>query len=203
MRKGTVTVLRRPSIDGANLVLKCPDWNTVEAKYGKENVLGVFCRTLIGDRNDRIMKPMPEEDVDNRTEHDNTSDELMTDDESGEANHDGEKEQLKNKSDDQSSIADARLFSPMDILGMKAEEYRLRLIVSHGRRLAILDSGHIGIVQAHARLGDEVIVALGCTMPLVVRRDGETDYGCVGESYVYGVMDGEMMDGERESLTMR
>jgi hypothetical protein len=40
-----------------NMVLDSPIWDRIAKTYGAENVLDAFCRTLVGDRNDRVMKP--------------------------------------------------------------------------------------------------------------------------------------------------
>jgi hypothetical protein len=79
------------------------------------------------------------------------------------------------------------------MLSMTLDGFRAAVQVSWGKRFAILDSGHIGIVPQHAAVGDELVVLLGCTMPLVLRRVGESNHALIGESYVHGVMDGEAM----------
>jgi hypothetical protein len=87
------------------------------------------------------------------------------------------------------------LFSPPDMLSMTLDGFRSCIQISWGKRLAILESGHIGIVPQHAAMGDIVAVVLGCTMPLVLRPIDVTRAAFVGESYFHGIMDGEMMEG--------
>ena len=43
--------------------------------------------------------------------------------------------------------------------------------------------------------GDLICVFLGGPVPWVIRQDGE-EYVLIGECYVYGLMDGEVMDTE-------
>lgn len=48
-----------------NLMLQCQDWDSIAARYGAEEVLEAFCRTLIGDRNGRMVRP----DAGNYSDH--------------------------------------------------------------------------------------------------------------------------------------
>lgn len=59
----------------------------------------------------------------------------------------------------------------------------------------ITDTGSVGLAPATAKKGDFVTVLLGAPVPYVLRpreggREGN-EYTLIGESYVYGVMDGE------------
>lgn len=40
-----------------NMILDSPIWDSIAGRYGKEDVIDAFCRTLVGDRNNRMMKP--------------------------------------------------------------------------------------------------------------------------------------------------
>ncbi len=40
-----------------NMVLDSPIWDRIARRYGEENVLDAFCRTLVGNRNNRMMRP--------------------------------------------------------------------------------------------------------------------------------------------------
>jgi hypothetical protein len=94
-----------------------------------------------------------------------------------------------------STSSNGVLFSPPEMLNMTVEEYRACLQVSWGKRLAVLHSGHIGIVPQNATLGDTLVIALGCTMPLVLRPQNTRVSRFIGESYFHGVMGGELMTG--------
>jgi len=64
------------------------------------------------------------------------------------------------------------------------------------RRLARGANGYLCLVPAAAEAGDRLILAKGGRVPLVLRRDGESEYWrLVGEAYVHGIMDGEAWDG--------
>ncbi|CAD6446550.1 ec6bdf9f-4a64-458a-8a64-e588e3541175 [Sclerotinia trifoliorum] len=58
-----------------------------------------------------------------------------------------------------------------------------------------------GLMPNEAKEGDVVCILLGCTVPVVVRREndggkGEGGWIFVGESYVHGMMDGEAVTGD-------
>ena len=69
------------------------------------------------------------------------------------------------------------------------------------RRFCVLDNGYIGAVPAGSQEGDLVFVIEGTQTPFVlrhsVRKDGDRiideTYELVGEGYMHGMMDGEMM----------
>lgn len=188
--------------DWCNMMLKCLDWDKIGGKYGADNALEVYCRTLIGDRNGRMMRPRASASSDEI----NVDDEVMT---NMEDSSDHELEQQEHGTDDdedsQTSIPldveGSRLFSPMEMLNMSAEGYRSCLLISFGKRFAILDSGHVGIIPGNARVSDAVFVALGCSVPLVVRKESSGSV-LVGECYVHGAMNGEALQGTPEMLTL-
>ncbi|KAA8564775.1 hypothetical protein EYC84_010547 [Monilinia fructicola] len=61
------------------------------------------------------------------------------------------------------------------------------------RRLIGTKNGRVGITVAAARERDSIVILPGCSVPLVLRRDGTT-WKLVGECFVYGLMDGETAD---------
>lgn len=54
-----------------------------------------------------------------------------------------------------------------------------------------------GIAPTNAKVGDIVCVLLGCSVPVVLSRidaaDADSGYELVGEAYLHGVMDGEVL----------
>lgn len=63
------------------------------------------------------------------------------------------------------------------------------LTFATNRRLFITDNGYIGLASIRARIGDQVCVLYGCSVPVVLREED----GCVeliGEAYCHGLMDG-------------
>jgi hypothetical protein len=61
------------------------------------------------------------------------------------------------------------------------------------RRLFITEKGYMGLGPSDAEKGDTVAVILGCNVPVII-REKESKWNFVGESYVCGIMDGEIMD---------
>ncbi|KAF2260778.1 HET-domain-containing protein [Lojkania enalia] len=159
-----------------NLVLKSPNWEDIEKRYGADNVLEVFCRTLISNRNGQMMKPPNSSKID---DEDRDMSDVITED--------GEEEE---------QVA-------AEMLSMSHETFASCLMVSWGKRLAILDSGHIGIVPEHSALGDAAFIALGCSVPLILRKRGSSAAILIGESYIHGIMDGEYMDRSTETISLQ
>lgn len=78
---------------------------------------------------------------------------------------------------------------------------------SLGRCFCVTENGYMGLVPPQSELGDIIVIFLSAQVPHVLRRnkkgklnDPEPDltYCLVGESYVHGVMDGELMPETRE-----
>lgn len=63
------------------------------------------------------------------------------------------------------------------------------------RRFMVTRAGRLGMVPRTAQLGDNIFVLKGCNAPLILRRAGNGAYCVVGECYVDGVMNGEVMRG--------
>jgi hypothetical protein len=62
------------------------------------------------------------------------------------------------------------------------------------RRFFVTSSGYMGIGPASMMANDLVVVILGLPVPLVLRKTGPQDcYILVGECYVHGIMDGELV----------
>jgi hypothetical protein len=69
--------------------------------------------------------------------------------------------------------------------------------ISWYRRLFLTEGGYLGITHPSAQPGDEVILLSGGRVPFVARKsslDGQACYHLVGDSYVHGIMDGELLD---------
>ncbi|KAJ9157883.1 hypothetical protein NKR23_g269 [Pleurostoma richardsiae] len=61
-----------------------------------------------------------------------------------------------------------------------------------GFRLCVMNTGHIGWVTRHARLGDKIAVIHGCSVPAVLRAvEGSSAYQIVGHGIIYNLMEGE------------
>lgn len=71
--------------------------------------------------------------------------------------------------------------------------------ISHGRKLFATDFGYIGLAPPTSIVGDEICVLFGSKVPYVFRREGSY---CkfVGECYIFGLMNSEVLNGLEESL---
>ena len=65
-------------------------------------------------------------------------------------------------------------------------------LACRGRRFFTTTKGFMGLAPDIAQVGDKVCLISGCCTPFIIRADGQ-NYALVGESYVHGVMDGELM----------
>ncbi|KAF4968742.1 hypothetical protein FSARC_3925 [Fusarium sarcochroum] len=68
------------------------------------------------------------------------------------------------------------------------------------RRPILTNEGHLGCSCESAQVGDEVWIISGCPTPLVM-RNSDTREGCytlIGETYVHGVMNGEVVSNDTE-----
>lgn len=62
-------------------------------------------------------------------------------------------------------------------------------------------ASHFGLGPAGARVGDEICIILGCSVPVLFRKQETPMEGCytlVGEVYINGMMDGEAIQGLSE-----
>ncbi|KAK3690194.1 heterokaryon incompatibility protein-domain-containing protein [Podospora appendiculata] len=83
----------------------------------------------------------------------------------------------------------------------------LRLAFAPARRPFRSMNGRLGLAAPGAQVGDRIVVVRGCAAPLMVRRvvaRGEACYRLVGDAYVHGVMDGEVVGkvGEKDWATI-
>ncbi|KAL8911667.1 MAG: hypothetical protein Q9171_003194 [Xanthocarpia ochracea] len=67
------------------------------------------------------------------------------------------------------------------------------------RRVIMTERRRLGLVPAETRLSDVVCIIDGVDVPLVLRKNDSGTYVLIGEAYIHGVMDGEIlvpMDGK-------
>jgi hypothetical protein len=67
------------------------------------------------------------------------------------------------------------------------------------KRIFARKGGYIGLGPADAQIGDVVVILVGCNVPVIL-RPSSNQWRFVGESYVAGIMDGELIppDGSLE-----
>lgn len=55
----------------------------------------------------------------------------------------------------------------------------------------------VGLIPQHAKVGDQICILYGCSVPVVLRKlptsTDKSDWQLIGEAYVHGIMDGEIM----------
>jgi hypothetical protein len=93
---------------------------------------------------------------------------------------------------------------PADLLPYLPDDERQRIAsiqqfdaVGHfapRRRFFVTRKGFFGLGSPRIREGDVVTILKGCTVPVLLRADGKYQR-FIGEAYVCGIMDGEMMEG--------
>lgn len=66
-----------------------------------------------------------------------------------------------------------------------------------GYKKCAVNSSIAGLVPQRARIGDELCILYGCSVPVVLRKVSKKDEGVhwrlIGEAYVHNVMDGEAL----------
>lgn len=84
----------------------------------------------------------------------------------------------------------------------KYKEYRERIHnTCKNRALFVTKRGYIGLGPWNADVGDSVCVLYGGATPFLLRKAADSDtFTLVGESYVYGIMNGEALRADEETL---
>lgn len=76
---------------------------------------------------------------------------------------------------------------------LKEDQFLRRwILVNEGRRIAITYDGTFALVPEHAEADDVICVLLGCSVPVVLRKV-EDHYSFIGECFVSGIMQGELV----------
>lgn len=71
-----------------------------------------------------------------------------------------------------------------------------QMICRNYRRIARTGKGYIGLTPRYTQSGDWIAIFKGGKMPLVIRPGGR-NWQLIGESYVHGIMKGEVWDEEK------
>jgi hypothetical protein len=89
--------------------------------------------------------------------------------------------------------------APADLGSSVTRDLRLATLSLFDRKLAITTTGYLGLVAGAARTGDAIAVLYGCNFPVVLRRTGK-EFIYIGECYIDGIMDREVLDGEYDEV---
>lgn len=65
-------------------------------------------------------------------------------------------------------------------------------ILRDRRIITTFENGYIGVANRQAEKGDKLCILLGSSLPVIL-RECEGGYIVVGEAYVHGIMNGELM----------
>ncbi len=66
--------------------------------------------------------------------------------------------------------------------------------MTDSQRFFLTSGGYMGLAPAGTKKDDHICIFLGCSVPLVLREVGE-EFLLIGECFVLGLMDGEVLKG--------
>ncbi|KAE8442962.1 hypothetical protein EG329_002500 [Mollisiaceae sp. DMI_Dod_QoI] len=72
---------------------------------------------------------------------------------------------------------------------------KLSMLTLFGRKLVTTAKGYLGLTPEEVREGDLIAIIYGCNFPVVLRQD-HGFYCLIGECYIDGIMDGEIIEKE-------
>lgn len=64
---------------------------------------------------------------------------------------------------------------------------------SVGRNFCVTTGGHLGRVPRGSLIGDKICLLFGAVVPFVLRESSDGYFKLIGECYIHGIMDGEVM----------
>lgn len=73
---------------------------------------------------------------------------------------------------------------------------RLALLSLDQRALVTTRTGYLGLAPKAVQQGDVLVILLGCKCPIVLRPYSDNLFYVIGECYVHGLMDGEILSQE-------
>jgi hypothetical protein len=77
--------------------------------------------------------------------------------------------------------------------GSSPFEFQAQASYAHNRRFVITKSGRFGLVPHLTEPNDACCICPGMSVPLILRPREDGRYGLVGDSYVLGVMEGQII----------
>ena len=91
---------------------------------------------------------------------------------------------------------------PTDLARPEIWKYKAALYVIN-KSLFVTKNGYLGVGSSQLQVNDEIHIIQGNHVPSVLRRAGteETFFRSLGEAYVHGIMDGELMSDCEASFT--
>jgi hypothetical protein len=120
--------------------------------------------------------------------------------------------QLQLKIDTYDSEAGTATKLDIHPLNLSKEVHEFNCSVMNGicnRRFFISEKGYIGLAPATAAPGDKIAILFGGNVPYILRRNehessetSELTWTFLGDSYVHGIMDGEVIDSRERGEVM-
>ncbi|KAK0113266.1 hypothetical protein ONS95_014961 [Cadophora gregata] len=87
----------------------------------------------------------------------------------------------------------------LEIMNPDSLYKRQAAVACRDRHFAVTAAGYMGLVPACSQIGDEVFLLGGVSTPFVLRQKDEKKFVLVGDSYIHGVMEGEIAEGLQTS----
>ena len=72
--------------------------------------------------------------------------------------------------------------------------------MTEARSFIVTESGYIGLAPVGTQIGDQVALIPGCPVPLVLRRE-DSRFQVLGDSYIYGLMEGQAFESTNTGFT--
>ena len=63
------------------------------------------------------------------------------------------------------------------------------------KKYALTEKGYMGMLPSGSQAGDQICLVSGTAVPYVVRRETNKSWTLIGECYIHGVMNGELLQG--------
>jgi hypothetical protein len=71
-----------------------------------------------------------------------------------------------------------------------------------GRRMFRTEGNHLGIAAESLESGDQIWILSGAAVPMIIRKAGDGNWKFVGEAYIYGIMNGELVSKRGADLPL-
>ncbi|KAI9876544.1 MAG: hypothetical protein M1830_006285, partial [Pleopsidium flavum] len=90
-----------------------------------------------------------------------------------------------------------RFRDPRCVLNPRTKGYYLPVTnMAQGRVFLVTENGYMGLAPHGTRAGDKICVLLGGDMPVILRPEWDGRFMLIGECYVHGIMNGEVLPAE-------
>ena len=98
--------------------------------------------------------------------------------------------------------AEGRDSVELAIMTMKTIREAIQKYTMTGRELFETERDLFGAATKGVQAGDLVVVLQGCNAPVILREEGHGLFKLVGDTFTYGIMDGEVFDSGNNRLDL-